>query len=302
MSDFSDLETFVAVVGSGSFAAAARRLSLSPAMVGRRIQALEEEYGVKLIERTTRTQRLTSMGEEFLARARKVVEAAAELGELTQPEAARLSGRIRVSGSTTLGIKRLAGIVARFSELHPGVSVELSLGDRYVDLISDGFDLAVRIGELKASSLVARRVGNYRFICCASPGYLAAHGAPKTPEDLLDARCVLNLNLVPRNRWPFRRPDGERFAVEVKGNVEIDNGEAQRAAALAGAGIIYAPGDLVAEDLRDGTLVAVLKGWRTMTLPIHTVHPSRHFVPRRVSALIDAIAEGLRESIAEPLI
>lgn len=300
MSDFSDLETFVAVVGSGSFAAAARRLSLSPAMVGRRIQALEEEYGVKLIERTTRTQRLTAIGEEFLARARKVVEAAAELGELTQPDAAGLSGRIRVSGSTTLGIKRLAAIVARFSHQHPGVSVELSLGDRYVDMISDGFDLAVRIGELKASSLVARRVGNYRFVCCASPGYLGRLGAPKVPEDLLDARCVLNLNLVPRNRWPFHRPDGERFAVEVKGNIEIDNGEAQRAAALADAGIIYAPSDLVAEDLRNGTLVAVLKGWRTMTLPIHTVHPSRHFVPRRVSALIDAIAEGLRDSIAEP--
>jgi DNA-binding transcriptional LysR family regulator len=294
MADLSDLETFVAAAGAGSFAAVARRMSVSPAMVGRRIQALEERYGVKLIERTTRSHRLTALGEQFLEKATQIIEAASELDELARPDDSELSGRIRVTGPTTLGIKRLARIIAQMSERHPGVIIELNLGDRITDLVAGGFDLAVRIGELQSASLIARRVGTYRFVCCAAPAYLDRHGAPHTPYDLAQAKCVLNLNLVPRSRWPFHDKDGAAFTVEARGSIEIDNGEALRSAALAGAGIIYAPRDLVADDLRDGTLVEVLSDWPTMVLPIHTVHTSRRFVPRRVRMLIDAIADGLR--------
>jgi DNA-binding transcriptional LysR family regulator len=294
MADFSDLETFVAAAGAGSFAEVARRMSISPAMVGRRIQALEERYGVKLIERTTRSHRLTALGGQFLEKASQVIEAAGELDELAQPDDNQLSGRIRLTGPTTLGIKRLARVIAEMSERHPGVVIELNLSDRLTDLVTGGFDLAVRIGELHSSSMIARRVGTYRFVCCAAPAYLARHGAPRTPYELTQAHCVLNLNLVPRSRWPFHDKDGAAFTVEARGNVEIDNGEALRAAALAGAGIIYAPRDLVAEDLRNGALVQVLNDWPTMALPIHTVQPSRRYVPRRVRVLIDAIAEGLR--------
>lgn len=295
MADLSDLETLVAAAGAGSFAEAARRMSISPAMVGRRIQTLEERYGVKLIERTTRSHRLTALGEQFLEKAAQIIEAAGELDELARPDNSELSGRIRVTGPTTLGIKRLARIIAEMSARHPGVIIELNLGDRLSDLITGGFDLAVRIGELQSTSLIARRVGTYRFVCCAAPAYLERRGAPLTPHDLAQAKCVLNLNLVPRGRWPFHDKDGTAFTVEARGSVEIDNGEALRSAALAGAGIIYAPRELVAEDLQEGTLVEVLKDWPAMTLPIHTVHPSRRFVPRRVTALIEAVAEGLRE-------
>ena len=294
MAEFSELQTFVAVAHSGSFAGAARRLALSPAMVGRRIQALEERYGAKLIERTTRSLRLTSVGVQFLAKAEQVIEATQELGELTRPESLQLSGRIRLTAPTTLGIKRLPQIIAQMAERHPGVTFEMNLADRRVDLVSEGYDLAVRIGELRPSSMIARRVGTYRFVCCAAPGYLERHGIPRAPDDLVNARCVLNLNLTPRNRWPFQDASGALFTVEVSGGIEIDNGEAQRAAALAGAGIMYSPLDLVDEDLRNGTLVQVLADWPTMTLPIHTVHPSRRLLPRRVTMLIEAFAEGLR--------
>ena len=153
----------------------------------------------------------------------------------------------------------------------------------------------MRIGELPSSSLVARRIGRYGFVCCAAPAHLAREGRPSTPHELERARCILNLNLVPRERWPFHDAAGARFTVEVRGTLEIDNGEALRAAALAGAGIIYAPRELVADDLATGALVDVLPDWRTIELPIHTVHPSRTMVPRRVSAVIDALASGLRE-------
>jgi DNA-binding transcriptional LysR family regulator len=294
MTDLSDLETFVAAANTGSFAAVARRMSISPAMVGRRIQALEERYGAKLIERTTRSHRLTVLGEQFLEKATQIIESVGELSELARPADGLLSGRIRLTAPTTLGIKHLARIISQMSARHPDVIIEMSLSDRSADLITGGFDLAVRIGELQSTSLIARRVGTYRFVCCAAPAYLDRHGTPKTPHELARARCVLNLNLVPRSRWPFQDEQAKPFSVEVSGNVEIDNGEAQRSAALAGAGIIFSPRDLVEDDLKQGTLVEVLKQWNTFTLPIHTVHPSRRFVPRRVNALIEAVAEGLR--------
>lgn len=293
--DLTGLETFVTVARSGSFAEAARRLAISATMVGRRVQGLEERLGAKLIERTTRSLRLTALGEQFLLKAAEVLEAVEELNELARPAAAQPSGRLRVTGPTTLGIKRLAAIVSQVVDRHPALSVELSLSDRSVDLVGEGFDLAVRVGELRAASLIARRVGTYCFACCASPECLERDGVPRTPHDLAAARCVLNLNLVPRDRWPFLDAMGVPFTVAVRGSVEIDNGEALRAAALAGAGIIYAPLDLVEDDLRAGTLVQVLGGWRLLELPIHTVHPSRRLVPRRIGVLIEAIAEGLRD-------
>ncbi len=296
MPDLRDLETFVAAASTGSFAAAARRLSISPAMVGRRIQALEEDYGAKLIERTTRRQRLTDIGARFLEQASQVIEDMEGLAEITRPDAGDLSGRLRVSGPTTLGIKRLAPLVATLATEHPSLSIELNLSDRSVDLVGEGYDLAIRIGNLKPSSMIARRIGDYGFVCCASPDFVRRHGVPRTPQALVDFRCVLNLNIVPRNRWPFLERGGETFTVDVHGNVEIDNGEALRMATLQGAGIAYAPTELVADDLATGTLVEVLGNWRKLSLPIHAVYPSRRFAPKRLTAVIDACARALRQS------
>lgn len=293
MADLTNLETFVATARAGSFAAAARQLGVSPALVGRRIQALEEQHGARLIERTTRAQRLTELGDSFLVRAEAVLDAAGELDELTRADAG-LRGRIRVSGPTTLGIVRLAPIVASFCATHPGVTVELQLNDRRVDLVNDGFDLAVRVGVLQPSGLIARRIGTYGFAVCAAPAFLERHGTPRTPAELSQARCILNLNIVPRNQWVFRGPGGDAVIAEVGGSLQIDNGEAQRTAALAGAGIAYLPLDLVAGDLAAGRLVAILTHWQTLTLPIHLVHPSRRLVPRRLTALMEAIAEAMR--------
>ena len=292
MADLDDLRTLIAAVRTGSFAGAARQLNLSPAMVGRRIQGLEQRYGLKLIERTTRTQRLTEQGQRFLERAEAVIDAADALAECA--ETGSLTGRIRLSGPTTLGIRRLPAIIARFTAAHPGVIFEMSLTDRRVDLVAEGFDLAVRVGQLPSSTMVARRIGTYRFACCAAPEFLARHGTPRHPAELERARCILNLNLIPRNRWTFLGPEEEPLTVEVGGGIEIDNGEAQRAMAIDGAGVVYLPRDLVDEDLAAGRLVRLLPEWELPTLPIHTVHPSRHLVPRRVAAFIDAVAEGFR--------
>ncbi|MEO5807098.1 LysR substrate-binding domain-containing protein [Devosia sp.] len=295
MSELIDIRTFVTAARLGSFAKAARRLDISPAMVGRRVQALEEHYGARLIERTTRSQRLTELGERFLVQAQAVLDAENALGDLTRVEPGQLHGRIRISAPTTLGIRRLPRIVAGFVAAHPGAICEISLSDRRVDLIAEGFDLAVRIGMLPPSSLIVRRIGTYRFICCAAASHVERHGMPQTPDGLQHAPCVLNLNLIPRNRWPFIGPEGQEVTAAVRGGIEIDNGEAQLAAALAGGGAAYLPEDLVRDDLASGRLVRILPNWTMPGLPIQVVHPSRKQVPRRVTAFIDALAEGMRE-------
>jgi DNA-binding transcriptional LysR family regulator len=295
MADLEALGTFVAAVRTGSFASAARQLAVSPAIVGRRIQALEDGYGMRLIERTTRKQRLTEAGQHFLLRAEAVIEAAEALDELARPDHASLRGRIRLSAPTTLGIKRLPPILAQFTQAHPEIVFEMSLSDRRVDLVEEGFDLAVRVGHLQPSSMIARRIGTYGFVCVAAPYYLARFGTPRHPDDLAEHRCVLNLNLIPRSRWPFEHKDGTPFTVAVRGSMEIDNGEALREATIAGAGLGYIPRDLVADALAAGLLQQVLADWSLPTLPVHAVHPSRKLVPRRVSAFIEALAQGLAE-------
>lgn len=294
MVDLESLETFAAAVRTGSFAAAARVLGVTPAMVGRRIQALETSYGARLIERTTRAQRLTESGEAFLVRAEAVLDAARELDDSMRATPGVLEGRIRMTGPATLGVFSLAAIAARLQAAHPGVTVEMVLSDRRMDLISDGFDFAVRIGELQNSAMIARQVGTYRLVLCATPAFLAAHGTPQRPADLAAARCLINLNMSPRNRWPFTR-EGRREVAEVAGGLQIDNGEALRAALLADAGIAYMPTELVAADLEAGRVVRLLPDWQTMTLPIQLVHPSRR-VTRRAAVLMETIAAELRRT------
>jgi len=294
MVDLESLETFATAVRTGSFAAAARVLGVTPAMVGRRIQALETSYGARLIERTTRAQRLTESGEAFLVRAEAVLDAARDLEDSMRSTPGLLEGRIRMTGPATLGVFALAAITARFQAAHPAVTVEMVLADRRMDLISEGFDFGVRIGELQNSAMIARHVGTYRLVLVAAPSHLAQHGMPETPAELARARCLINLNMSPRNRWPFIK-DGKREVAEVSGGLQIDNGEALRVAALEGAGIAYMPVDLVAGDLASGRLVRVLTSWDTLTLPIQLVHPSRR-VTRRVAVLMETIAAELRHS------
>ncbi|WEJ32828.1 LysR family transcriptional regulator [Devosia sp. SD17-2] len=293
MADLDALRTFIAAARLGSFAGAARQLNLSPAMVGRRIQGLEERYGLKLIERTTRSQHLTEQGGLFLARAEAVLDAAEALAECSSDTGA-LTGRIRLSAPTTLGIARLPAIVARFSAEHPGVVVEMSLANRRVDLVGEGYDLAVRVGELATSSLVARRIGTYRFVCCVVPDFLARHGPLTHPTQLAQARCVLNLNFAQRNHWQFIGNDEHVLTVEVGGGIETDNDEAQRLLARDGAGIAYLPRDIVVDDLAAGSLVPLFEDWSLPSMPIHTVHASRSLAPRRVRLLTEALSVGFR--------
>lgn len=295
MIDFVSIQTFIVVSRAGSFSAAAAQLGISAAMVGRRIQSMEDHLGVRLIERTTRTLRLTDTGKQFLDKGMYILDAYTELTELGDMSESWPKGRVRMTGPTTLGTKILTMVVTQLVESSPGLVIDLSLSDRKVDLITEGFDLAIRIGHLPSSGMVAKRVGNYRFVCCAAPAYLARESVPSNPAELESARCIINANLTPRGKWTFKDVSGKSVSVNVQGPLELNYDEAQRTAALSGGGIIYVPRHLVAEDLRTGLLTEILTAWEKQALPIFAVYPSRSYVPHRVSAVISAVANGLRE-------
>lgn len=219
------------------------------------------------------------------------------LDELSSPTAV-LKGALRISAPTTLGVTTLGPAIAEFALVHPGLSVEMSLSNRRVDLVAEGYDLAIRIGDLPSSTLVSRRIGTYRLICCASPSWLGMHGEPPTPMDLVKGGCIVNSNFNPPDVWHFVDAAGGDIAARISGSLQLDSDEAQRTIAKRGGGIAYLPVDLVRSDLQDGSLVQLLKDFGTESMPIHAIYPSRRLLPKRVVAAIDAMAEALaREDI-----
>ncbi len=295
MQDLAELETFIATARLGSFAAAARQVGVSSTMVGRRIQNLEARYGARLLERTTRAQKLTVFGSQFLEQSIRVLEELSVLDELASPTAV-LKGALRISAPTTLGVTTLGPLLAEFARAHPGLSVEMSLSNRRVDLVAEGYDLAIRIGDLPSSTLVSRRIGTYQLICCASPTWVAMHGEPLTPMDLAKGGCIVNSNFNPPDVWHFLNAAGGDIAARISGSLQLDSDEAQRAIAKRGGGIAYLPVDLVRSDLQDGSLVQLLRDFGTDSMPIHAIYPSRRLLPKRVVAAIDAMAAALVRS------
>ena len=293
MTELVELKTFVATARLGSFAAAAQQLGVSATMVGRRIQMLEARYGGRMLERTTRAHKLTVFGTQFLEQSLRILEELAVLDELASPATA-LQGILRISAPTTLGVTTLGPVIAEFAKVHPALSVELSLSNRRVDLVSEGYDLAIRVGDLPSSTLISQRIGTYRLICCAAPSWLETHHAPATPLDLANGGCIINSNFNPADVWRFMDAGGNAIVAKVAGNLRMDSDEAQRSVAKQGGGIAYLPLDLVRTDIADGSLVQLLKDFGTDSMPIHALYPSRRQLPKRVSGAIEAITTSLR--------
>ena len=295
------LTAFVRTVDRGSQAAAARELGITPAMVGRHLRALEDRLGARLLNRTTATQSLTEAGTAFFARATAVLEALDAAEHASADPGAVPRGLLRVNGPMVFGVRFLAEAVAAFCQAHPAVNVDLTLNDRVVDLVEEGFDVAVRIGRLAESSLVARRLASCRLVACASPEYLRRHGgAPDTPADLRRHNCLIySYASAGGSAWTFVKPgrDGQNAEeyVRLSGTLAANNGEALLEAALAGLGVIIEPTFIVCEALRTGRLVTLLPGYRLPELPIHAVFPSsRHLAPK-VRGLVDFLLHWFRD-------
>jgi len=291
MDRLAAIEAFVRVAECGSFSQAAQRLHASKSVVSRQVGALEADLGVRLLHRTTRALTLTEAGRSYFERASRILadleEANASVGHLQ----AMPRGRLRVNAPMSFGFLHLAPAVPDFLGRYPDVEVEMTMNDRYVDLVEEGFDVAVRIGNLDDSSLVARRLAPSRRVVCAAPDYLARHGAPASPDDLKHHECLCYSNVGLPQAWRFHTADGRPWLVDVNGRLHANNGDALRAAALKGLGCAILPTFIVGGDLQSGALVAVLESFVPQDSAVHAVYPhSRHLSPK-VRAFVDFLAE-----------
>src|SRR5688500_10940068 len=285
-----EIAVFARIVGTGSLSAAARDLGLSPALVSRRLSGLETRLGVRLINRTTRSLHLTDEGAAYYETCTRV------LAEMEEADAAVSAGRaeprgiLRVALPASFGNQHVAPLIPKFIERYPDVQLALSLSDRAVNVVEEGFDLAIRIADLADSSLAARRLAPNRRVVCASPAYLKRHGAPHTPEDLAQHNCLatdFSMN------WDYRDPDGKPGSVRVNGRYACDNWEVLREWALAGLGVALKSTWDVRRHLEDGSLVSLLPGYTFASdVAIYAVYPHRRHLPAKTRAFIEFLAES----------
>lgn len=284
MDRFKQLQAFVRTAERGSQSAAGRELGITPAMVGRTLRALEDRLGVRLLHRTTTRQSLTPAGEAFHAGAAAVLDALEAAERAASERQAEPQGVLRVNAPMSFGVRHLVPALAAFGAAYPRVRVELVLNDRVVDLVDEGYDVAVRIGTLRDSTLVARRLAVCRMVLCAAPDYLRRHGAPATPDALRGHACLLYSN-SPGGSWML---GGQ--AVAVSGPLVANNGDALMQAALAGQGVILQPTFIVGDALRGGGLVLLLPEWPARDLHVHAVYPAARNLPPKVRRFVDFLA------------
>jgi DNA-binding transcriptional LysR family regulator len=285
----SSMKVFVAVVDAGSFAAAAARLDTSRAMASKQVQKLEEHLGTRLLNRTTRKLSLTGTGREFYERSVQIISDVEEAEQVAGQMTSTPRGMLKVTMPLSYGQHALAGIVAEFARKYPQVTVDISLSDRKVDLVEEGFDLAVRIGAMPESDLIARKIGAVRSVVCAAPSYLAQFGTPAAPEDLAAHACLGYTLSGTGAQWRLEGPGGT-VVVPVSGPIRADNGDMLRLAAASGAGIVLQPQFIVGDDLAAGRLVRVLPDWQSGEMGVYAVYPSRKHLSAKVRTFVDLLA------------
>lgn len=292
--NLDDLAVFVQVMGRGSFSAAARDMHLTPKLVSTRIARLEQALGVTLFERNTRNLRITDEGRVIAERARAALAMLEDMQELAASGRHELHGTIRLTAPTPFGRKYVAPAIAQFRRLHPQVGFELRLSDQVHDLYADDLDLAIRMGELADSRLVARRIATNRRFLVAAPEYIAQRGAPSKPEDLAAHHClVFAYPGLLQNTWPLRSGRREK-AIAIQGTLCSDGGDVLNAWCLAGLGISLRETWDVHEELRTGRLVRVLPAWEAKFSQISLVRARREPVPRRLTVFMDFLLERWR--------
>jgi DNA-binding transcriptional LysR family regulator len=295
MGKFADIETLVAVVEAGTFNAAGQRLGVAKSVVSRRVSQLERRLGSRLLHRTTRRLTLTDAGRNFYQRAVQILAELDEAEQSVATETTELRGAIKLAAPLTFGLRHLSGAITGFLETHPAIELKLDLNDRNINLVEEGFDLAVRIGELQDSTLVARRLGISRAVTCASRVYLERYGEPAHPGDLRRHIGLQYSNISYRQQWRFETPEGGTVFAQPQIRIRANNGEALACAAVAGLGITTGPTFILGDYIRESSLVGILKDYRRPTVGIYALYPPGRMLPRRIQVLADFLAERFGE-------
>jgi len=287
--DLEDMRSFVEVVDRGGFNRAAVRLGVSKSIISRRIAALEADLGVRLLTRSTRGITPTEAGLEFKARCERILAEVAEARDAVVRQGGDMVGRLRIAAPLSFGVRHVAPLLAEMAERYPRLEIEVAFADRVTDLIGERFDAAVRIGALRDSSLIARRIAPVRSVLAASPAYLARHGRPSSPDDLLRHQCLIYTGSAVLD-WSFRF--GRRWVtIRPSGRLGSDSGDVLLKWAIAGLGIANLPSFLTSEAVRDGTLESLLPEYTMPEFGVYVVRPPGPQVPAKVRALIDIMVE-----------
>ncbi len=294
--DIEDLQTFVEVADAGGVSPAAQRLGISKSMVSRRLARLEAELGVQLLARTTRGAALTEAGTAFRDYAARACAEIDQARETILPTG-ELQGRLRIAAPLTFGPTHFAAVLADMARRHPKLQIQTRYSDRFVDLIAEGYDCAIRIGHLRDSNLIARYVGPSHGALVASPDYIAAHGAPETPDQIVAHQALMQGT----ESWQFMEND-KVVTVHPQGRFKADNGAALIAAAIAGLGIAYLPHSLIHDHLASGALMPIMPGYPTRPAGIYVIRPPGQHPARKIRALTEMLIEcfGQAPHLAEP--
>lgn len=293
MDRFADMRMFVAVVDAGSISGAAERLEVAKSAVSRRLTDLEARLGAELLHRTTRRLGLTDSGRAFFERAQRILADLEEAEQAVSQAHGAIRGRLKVALPLSFGLLHLAGLINEFLSLHPEVEFDLDFNDRQIDLMQEGFDLAIRIARLPDSSLIARKLAPIRHALCASPDYLARHGTPARADDLASHAGLVYSNLANPGLWSYVRPDGQPGSVQVPVKLRANNGDFLCRAAIAGQGVILHPTFYLSDAIRTGELVPLLTDHAWPELNAYALYPPTRHLSRRVRAFVDFLAEKL---------
>jgi len=289
------MAVFATIVDSGSFVAAADVLHMSRAAVSRHMSALEARLNVRLLHRTTRRLSLTEEGQIFYQHAKNILGAMDEAESILSHHALEVSGRVRINVPLSFGIMHLAPLWSEFLRQYPQVTLDITLNDRLVDLVDEGYDLAVRISTLPSSSLICRRLASTRMMLCAAPAYLERHGTPATPQDLTQHDMMAYSLWNNQEELRCQGPDGP-VRVRIQPRILSNNGETCRMIALQGGGILLQPSFIMADDVREGRLLELLPQYQFDSLGIYVVYPSRRQLPLKVRAMIDYLSQAMQKT------
>ncbi|WP_422041607.1 LysR family transcriptional regulator [Roseibium sp.] len=290
MDAITRMRCFIQVVDSNGFSAAAREMGRSKALVSKYVGELEDELGVRLLNRTTRQVSLTEVGEAYYKEAAEILQRIDDLQASVQSSHQEVRGRLRVSAPRSMGDDMLNKPMMQFLAQYPDIRLDLRLEDRFVDLVEEGFDVAIRVTQLEDSSLIARKIAPFRTVVCATAAVVKTHGAPGVPADLTTRPCIIDTNYRYKQNWAFQS-DGERLSVTVNGPLEVNSATAAREAALADLGFLRTPLFFVAKDVRDGDLVVVLEEYEEPQRGIYAVYPHRRHLSAKVRAFVDFLVD-----------
>jgi len=290
MDRLNSMTIFVAVAKAQGFTAAAEKIGLSRAQISKSVMLLEQHLGTRLLNRTTRRVSLTEIGRIYYERCKTILHDIEEIEGIANAQTINPHGRLTMSAPTSFGILQLNEVIPQYLKQYPQVQISLSLADRFIDVVSEGFDLVLRIAELEDSSLIARKIAPCKRVLCASPTYLSKNGEPKVPQDLTNHQCLIYSNELKPDTWVLHGPD-KTETIKVNGSVCADNGDILKTAALRGLGITLLPTFIVGSDLLAGRLQQVLPDYCPPEISIYAVFPSRRYLSAKVRTFIDFLSD-----------